>query len=163
MGKSLYDESFIEKGYELASQGLCDKDIAKALGISVASFYNYQNEHLEFLESLKKGKKPVDSDVVSALLKNALGFTIIVKKAFKVKNTEYIEGKKVSEKEEIVLADEEQYISPDTTAQIFWVKNRLPEDWRDKKEYGFSELPPILKPIDLNATDDSSSENPKAE
>ncbi len=43
-------------------------------------------------------------------------------------------GKRVSEKEHIEYADEEIYIPPDTTAQIFWLKNRKPEEWRDKKD-----------------------------
>ena len=25
-------------------------------------------------------------------------------------------------------------VAPDTTAQIFWLKNRKPQDWRDKQE-----------------------------
>ena len=55
-------------------------------------------------------------------------------KPIKVKEVLYENGKRISEKEHIEYADEEIYIPPDTTAQIFWLKNRKPEEWRDKRQ-----------------------------
>lgn len=89
---------------------------------------------MEFRESLKKEKDIVDREVENALLKKSLGFKEIVKKAIKVKNIDYKDGKRLKETEEVVLVDEETYYPPDTTAQIFWLKNRKPEQWRDKRE-----------------------------
>jgi len=51
----------------------------------------------------------------------------------------YDKGKRVSEKEHIEYADEEIYIPPDTTAQIFWLKNRKPVDWRDERDVAIEE------------------------
>ena len=117
-----------------ARDGLTDEQIAEKLDISVASFYNYKNEHLEFLESLKKGKEVADYEVENALFKKALGYNAKVKKAFKVKEVLYENGKKLKETERIEYAEDEVHIPADTTAQIFWLKNRKPNVWRDKQE-----------------------------
>lgn len=54
-----------------ARDGLIEEQIAKNLGISVATLSNYKNEHLEFLEALKRGKEVVDVEVENSLLKRA--------------------------------------------------------------------------------------------
>ena len=43
----------------------------------------------------------------------------------------------------------EKEVLPDTTAQIFWLKNRKPNDWRDKKDATVS----IDKPIIISGAD----------
>lgn len=105
-----------------ARDGLTDEQIAHNMGISVATLYNWKNEHLEILESLKRGKEVVDRQVENALLKRALGY----------------EYEEVSEKFEGGVLTErkitKKQVAPDTTAQIFWLKNRKPSDWRDKPE-----------------------------
>ena len=55
-----------------ARDGLTNEQIAHNLGISTALLYKYQKEHIEFLETLKKGKEVIDYQVENALLKNAL-------------------------------------------------------------------------------------------
>ena len=117
-----------------ARDGLTDEQIANNLGISVASFYNYKNENLEFLEALKKGKEVADYEVENALFKKALGYNAKIKKAFKVKEVLYENGKRLKETERIEYAEDEVHIPADTTAQIFWLKNRKPSVWRDKQE-----------------------------
>ncbi len=105
-----------------ARDGLTDEQIAHNMGISVATLYNWKNEHLEILESLKRGKEVVDRMVENALLKRALGY----------------EYEEISEKYEMGILTErkvtKKQVVPDTTAQIFWLKNRKPSDWRDKPE-----------------------------
>ena len=118
-----------------AKDGLTDEQIAKNLGIAVDTFYRYKNKYSEFSEVLKKGKEVSDYEVENALYNKAMGYNSKVKKAFKVKNVEYDDyGKKIREYEEIVLAEEEIHIPADTTAQIFWLKNRKSNKWKDKRE-----------------------------
>lgn len=122
MAKSKADEWLKEDKLTLltgwARQGLTDEQIANNMGISVASLYNYKNAHLEILEALKKGKEVVDFEVENALLKRALGYS------YEEKTFEDGVLKKVVVKE----------VQPDTTAQIFWLKNRMSAHWRDKVE-----------------------------
>lgn len=116
-----------------ARNGLTDEQIAKKMGISATTYYRWQNEHREIWEALKNNKEIVDIQVENALLAKALGISKTVKKPFKVKEVLYDNGKRISEKEHMEYADEEVYIPPDTTAQIFWLKNRKPGEWRDKR------------------------------
>ncbi|MGO5053633.1 helix-turn-helix domain-containing protein [Lachnospiraceae bacterium LCP25S3_G4] len=111
-----------------ARDGLTDKQIANNIGIAVSTLNNWKNDHVEILESLKRGKEVVDIEVENALLKRALGYKYkeTTKELFVDKNngTEELKVTKVVEKE----------VVPDTTAQIFWLKNRKPEEWRDKRQ-----------------------------
>lgn len=119
-----------------ARDGLVDEQIAKNMGISEATLYNYKNKYPEIKEALRKGKEVVDIEVENALFKKAIGYNITVQKAFKLKDIIYGEnGKKISEKERIEYVEEEIHVPADTTAQIFWLKNRKKVQWRDKVEY----------------------------
>lgn len=74
------------------------------------------------MEALKKGKEVVDIQVENALLKRALGYEF-VEVTKELAETGLIVTKKVTKQQ-----------APDTTAAIFWLKNRKPNEWRDKKE-----------------------------
>nr|DAI71464.1 MAG TPA: terminase small subunit [Caudoviricetes sp.] len=102
------------------------------MGISVKTLFNWKTNYLPILQALKKGKEVVDYEVENALLQKALGMTKVIQKPFKLKEVKYENGKRISEKERIEYAEEEVFIPPDTTAQIFWLKNRRPDKWRDK-------------------------------
>lgn len=105
-----------------ARDGLTDEQIAHNMGISPSTLYEWKNAYSEFSESLKRGKEVVDRQVENALLKRALGY----------------EYEEISEKYELGILTErkvtKKQVVPDTTAQIFWLKNRKPADWRDKPE-----------------------------
>lgn len=116
-----------------ARDGLTDEQIARNIGITTSTLYEWKNKYPEISESLKKGKEVVDIEVENALLQKALGITKTVVKPIKIKEVLYDSGKRISEKERIEYAEEEIYIPPDTTAQIFWLKNRKPDMWRDKQ------------------------------
>lgn len=119
------------EGY--ARDGLTDEQIAKNMGIVTKTLYEWKNKYSTISEALKRGKEVIDIEVENALLNKAMGFKVTVKKSYKVKDVEYDNGRKVKESERIEMVDEEQYIPPDTTAQIFWLKNRKPAEWRDKQ------------------------------
>lgn len=119
-----------------AREGLFDKDIAKKMNVSEATLNNYKKKFPEVKQALRKGKEIVDIEVENALFKKALGYNVPVQKAFKLKDVVYGEnGKKISETERIEYAEEEIHVPADTTAQIFWLKNRKKAQWRDKVEY----------------------------
>ena len=105
-----------------ARNGLTDEQIAHNMGINVATLYDWKKKYDEISESLKRGKEVVDILVENALLKRALGYT------YEETSNKYECGvlteRKVTTKE----------VVPDTTAQIFWLKNRKPQEWRDKRE-----------------------------
>lgn len=104
-----------------ARDGLTDEQIAGNLGISKDTFYKYKKEHPDFSDSLKKGKEIVDYAVENALLKRALGYTTTIKKD------------KVTKDGDVVEIKEEVHVMPDTTAQIYWLNNRKPKQWKNKR------------------------------
>ena len=115
-----------------ARDGLTEQQIAKNVGISDSTLREWKKRFPTISAAIKKGKEVVDIIVENALFKKATGYNATVKKAFKVKRVSYDERNRRIEKEEIVIAEEEVHIPPDTTAQIFWLKNRRPDKWRDK-------------------------------
>lgn len=104
-----------------ARDGLTDEQIAANAGIATATLYDWKKRHPEVSEALKKGKEVVDVQVENALLKRALGYT-------------YTETKKERTAEGVRTTTTIKEVVPDTTAQIFWLKNRRPDRWRDKQD-----------------------------
>lgn len=126
------------------------------MGIAAGTFYAWQKDHVEISEALKKGKAPVDIEVENALLKRARGYWVTVKKPVKVKTKRQLKNKGTIEEEHIEYVDEEVYIAPDTTAQIFWLKNRKPDKWRDRPvDVAAGEDDPVIKL--LEAWNDASA------
>lgn len=105
-----------------ARDGLTDKEIAQNMGIAESTLYDWKNKYPEISESLKKGKEIVDRKVENALLKRALGY-------------EYTETKTKTEGGVVTeVTTTTRQVVPDVTAQIFWLKNRKPDQWRDKRD-----------------------------
>lgn len=111
-----------------ARDGLTDEQISNNLGIATSTFYEYKNKYSEFSESLKKGKEVIDYEVENALLKRALGYE------YKEITKENIWNKEKQIYEMVVTKEVTKQVIPDTTAQIYWLKNRKPKQWRDKIE-----------------------------
>lgn len=121
--KSLYNPEFHpQKAGELALAAKTDKEIAKALGINEDTLNEWKKKYPEFTESLKQSKDVVDAGVVKSLHQRAVGYeyTEISVKEDPIKGT--------------ITTSTTKHVAPDVTAQIFWLKNRQPKDWRDKHD-----------------------------
>lgn len=117
-----------------ARDGLTDEQIAGNMGINVRTLYLWKKKNVQIFQSLKVGKEVADIEVENALRKKALGFRETEQTVSTRRTVEYENGKRVREVTEPVVTEVEKYYPPDTTAQIFWLKNRRPEQWRDKQE-----------------------------
>ena len=117
-----------------ARDGLIDKQIAKNIGVSLSTLCEWKKKYPELSESLKRGKQPIDVEVENALLKRALGYEYTERKVKRqITGWETKEGKRVPVLGKASYVEETtKIVVPDTTAQIFWLKNRKPEKWRDK-------------------------------
>lgn len=118
------DKLILVEGW--ARDGLTNEQIADNLGIGKTTFYRMIKEHSELLEHLKKGKEVVDYEVENALLKRALGYK------YEEKTYESIYNKELDMYTEKLTKRVTKQVAPDTTALIFWLKNRKPKQWRDK-------------------------------
>lgn len=102
-----------------ARQGLTDEQIANNMGIGKTTLYDYKNKYPKFANALKKGKEVVDFEVENALLKRALGYNV----------EEY--KKELVNGELQITEIKQKHIKPDTTAMIYWLKNRMPKYWNE--------------------------------
>lgn len=126
MAKGVYKDWISKDGLSKISawalSGLTNEQIAHNMDISVKTLYEWCNKYSEFSDALKRAKTIADLEVENALYKRALGYTVTLNK------------QKVTKDGYAVDCLEEMHIPADTTAQIFWLKNRQPEKWRDKVE-----------------------------
>lgn len=145
MAKGKYEYWTTEEGLVRlrgwARDGLTNEQIAKNMGISRSTLNEWIKKYSDISDTLKKGKEVADREIEESLFKKAKGFKVTVKKAFKLKKVTYDKktGKKLKEEETVQYAEEEVYIPPDTTAMIFWLKNRKPDVWRDRPETAIQE------------------------
>ena len=121
-----------------ARDGLTDEQIAARIGITTSTLYDWKNKYSEFSEALKRGKEVVDIEVENALLKRALGYDY---------TEERVERSQDGGKKSIKTVQTVKHIPPDTTAQIFWLKNRRPDRWRDKQQIEHSGTLEVENPL----------------
>jgi len=119
-----------------ARRGLSDKQIAQNIGISQQTFYDWSKRFPEFSEAIKKGKAPVDFQVENALLKRALGYEYTETRIRRqITGYQTIDGKRVPIYSDRTYEEAtKKYVPGDVLAQIYWLKNRRPDIWRDKPE-----------------------------
>ena len=114
-----------EEGCTLISgfvrDGMKPRDIARAIGITTATFVKWMNEHEEINKAVRDGSAISDYRVENALLKSALGY-----KAKNVTVTTIIRHGKVIETQKVV---EEEDVAPNVNAQRMWLFNRKPGSW----------------------------------
>ena len=121
---SKYKTEYDELAYNYALLGVTDKQLAEFFDVSEVTINEWKKVHPSFLKSLKDGKSTADAQVARSLFKRALGFSVSEEKQEDGTN-----GSKTT----TTIKE----VAPDTTAAIFWLKNRQPEIWRDKKEVSF--------------------------
>lgn len=117
---SEYKSAYAEGARKLAKLGATDAEIADFYDVDVRTIYRWKNAHDEFCQALKVGKDEADARVERALYHRAVGYEQQEVKIFMPAG-----------KDEPVYAPYTAKIVPDTTAAIFWLKNRNPEKWRD--------------------------------
>lgn len=114
-----YRPEFVELAHNYCLLGATNNELAEFFEVNVKVIYDWVNRYPEFKEALRAGKEEADGRVANSLYQRAKGF-ICDDTDLKV-----IDG-------EIVATKVKRYYPPDTTACIFWLKNRRPGDWRDK-------------------------------
>ncbi|MEI2338910.1 helix-turn-helix domain-containing protein [Priestia megaterium] len=133
MAKGKYEKWRTEEGLVLlegwARDGLTDEQIAHNVGISRSTLNDWKKKYPDISDALKKGKEVVDLQVENALLKRALGY------AYEEVTEESQWNEKAKRYELVVTKRVKKRQAPDTTAQIFWLKNRRPDKWRDKQDF----------------------------
>lgn len=133
--KTAYKSEYEEQAKKLCMLGATDVTLADFFEVKVSTINNWKKKHPAFLESLKKGKLTADAEVASKLFDRATGFEWDEQQAIKVKEVNYKDGKRLRESEHVEMVTVHRVVPPDTTAIIFWLKNRQKADWRDKQDH----------------------------
>lgn len=117
-----YRKEFDEQAHKLCLLGATDAQLADFFGVTEQTINNWKQRHPTFFESLKSGKEDADAKVAASLYHRALGYS-------------HPDVHISNYQGEITVTPIIKRYAPDTTACIFWLKNRQPKDWRDKQEH----------------------------
>lgn len=128
---SKFKSEFIGQAEKLCKLGATDIEIADFFEVDVRTIYRWKTENESFCQALKAGKSEADDRVERSLFARATGY-----------EHEEVDIRVVSG--EIVQTPIRKYYPPDTTACIFWMKNRKPAEWRDKVEHTGADGGPII-------------------
>jgi aminoglycoside phosphotransferase (APT) family kinase protein len=107
----------------MAEGGATDMEIADSLDVSVRTLYRWKAQHPDFRQALKIAKDVADERVERSLYQRATGYEQDAVKIFMPAGAA-----------NPVMAPYRELIAPDTTACIFWLKNRKSQEWRDKTD-----------------------------
>ena len=118
----IYKQEFAEQAKKLCLLGATDESLADFFGVSISCVAKWKVAHSEFLYALKEGKEVADATVAQSLFNRACGYKT---KEAKIAS---VEGKITD------IVEVDKYYPPDSTAAIFWLKNRQPKVWRDRVE-----------------------------
>jgi hypothetical protein len=126
-----FKPEYIEQATKLCRLGATDKDLADFFEVCESTIDNWKNAHPEFLGSIKEAKAEADSRVIRALFERATGYS-------------HPEDKIFNHNGEALVVPTTKHYPPDPTSAIFWLKNRQPDDWRDKYERNHSLSPETI-------------------
>jgi hypothetical protein len=117
-----FKAEFTEQAEKLAKLGATDMEIADFFEVDVRTVNRWKISFPEFCQALKAGKDVADDKVIRSLFQRATGFEHEAVKIFMPANAS-----------EPIHTNYREFVVPDTTACIFWLKNRRPDEWRDKQ------------------------------
>lgn len=118
---SSYKEKFAKQAEMACKAGFTDMELADLFGVHVSTINAWKIEYEEFARALKTGKSEADERVERSLYARALGYE------HDEVDIRVIDG-------QVVQTPIRKYYPPDSTACIFWLKNRRKDEWRDKIE-----------------------------
>lgn len=116
-----FRKEFVEQARKLATLGATDREAAEFFKVAESTLYLWKHTQPAFSEALKVGKETADARVEQSLYRKATGYSFDGEKVFQY------EG-------EVIRAPIVEHVPPSDTAIIFWLKNRKPGEWRDKRD-----------------------------
>ncbi|WP_341918673.1 terminase [Polaromonas sp. YR568] len=137
MGRpSKYQEDFPAQAAKLCLLGATDAQLADFFEVSVSTINLWKVQHPEFSESIKVPKAQADERVEQSLFRRAMGY-----------EHDEVDIRVIDHA--LVQTPIRKYYPPDSTAMIFWLKNRKPSEWRDKQEHEHSgSVTVVASPLD---------------
>lgn len=122
---SKFKEEFVVQAEKLCKLGATDMELADFFGVDVRTLYRWKGDNAAFCQALKSGKEEADDRVERSLFARANGY-----------EHDEVDIRVIDKA--VVQTPIRKFYPPDTTAAIFWLKNRRPAEWRDKVEQELS-------------------------
>jgi hypothetical protein len=119
---SKYDPVFADQAAVLCKLGATNADLADFFDVTIRTIERWSSSKDDFCRALKIGKAEADERVERSLYHRAVGYTF---------DSEMV---KIGNDGSVYRTPTREHVPPDTTAAIFWLKNRDPSNWRDKRE-----------------------------
>ena len=116
-----YRPEYVYQATKLCALGATDRDLADFFGVAINAIWRWSTKYPEFRSALKSSKESADERVERSLYQKACGYTFDAVKIFMP-----------ASHNEPVYAKYREHVPPDTTACIFWLKNRQPNQWRER-------------------------------
>ena len=130
---STYRPEYAAQAEKFCRLGATDRDLAEFFEVAESTLNLWKLEHPEFSESLKAGKSLADVEIADKLYHRARGYSHEAVKIFMPAGADAP-----------VIVPYVEHYPPDTTAAIFWLKNRRPDLWRDRQQ-------PVAFPLPADA------------
>lgn len=120
-----YKPEYVEQARKLCAKGFTDIDLAEFFEVNESTINEWKKKQPAFSKSLKDGKVEHDNNsVVKSLLQRATGYS---------HEEDRILANPKDPQKPIIVKTTKHY-PPDATSMIFWLKNRQPEDWRERQD-----------------------------
>jgi hypothetical protein len=120
--KTTYKKEYADLAYKFCLLGAIDKELADFFEVAENTINVWKRKHKEFELALKEGKEQADTNVADRLYQRAIGYSHPEEKLFQYNG-------------EVIRAETIKHYPPDTTAMIFWLKNRQKDRWRDRQDH----------------------------
>lgn len=136
---SKYKEEYNKQAYKLCLLGSTDAQLGDFFNVCEDTINEWKNVYPEFSVSIKEGKVIADANIAEGLYNRANGMTIIKQAAIKLTTKEPVldasgePTRIMKQTERIEIVDLSEQVPPETTAGIIWLKNRNPQNWKDKQ------------------------------
>lgn len=121
-----YKAEYAEQAAKLCALGATDDEMADFFGIHRSTLYRWKLDYPEFCDAIKSAKEIADERVERSLYQKATGYDFTEEQAIKIKLEQHVE--------KVEVVEVRKHSPADTTAAIFWLKNRRKDEWRDKQE-----------------------------
>lgn len=140
-----YRPEYCDQARNYCYLGATDEQLAAFFDVAVSTLNNWKQAHPEFLEAIKEGREIADAKVGQSLFHRATGYSHPEDKVFLYEGCP-------------VVVPTVKHYPPDTTACIFWLKNRQRDKWRDKQEVEHSGKMTLEELVAGTGSNDARSE-----
>lgn len=115
-----YKPEYAELGQKLAKFGATDQEMADFFEVNVATLYRWRNVHEEFRDAISAAKEGADQRVERSLYQQAVGY-----------EREAVKIMLPAKSRKPLVVEYREYVAPNATAAMFWLKNRQSDRWKD--------------------------------